>query len=472
MVLVVACGRQRGGLDPGADRGEHGHPDDGGERHDHRALRSERDRRQRQRADAQHEQVLPEREDDAGVDHPEPHDPQQVAAQLRGEVDDDEQGPDVGRHVQPWHPGQPSTRHQSLPRHRCERELRNDVRRARHEDDRQAESHPVGVRSRPHQDRDLDEREHEGRQAQDRSPLRGHRVGVRRRLRFQCSPSTRCMRGVGVAVDLCGVTRRCRSPEHRHDVADVGKGRGVAIGVVTDSTTDLPLAMAEDLGIRIVPMSVAFDDRSYLSRAGDLRRGVLRASGDVVGAADDVAAGAGVVRGGVRRLCGRRTRRRGLRARVLEALRHGAGRPTGGGPRRPAGGGGGQSAGRRWGRPPRPRRAAPGGCRRFAGGRAGRDRRDAAGTVEHRGRRHARVPAAGRTGHRHAGLRGQHDAGQAAAPGRRWPDRADRPGEDDAARNRLPGAPHPGRGRGRPTGRGRDPCPGAGARRAGGAGAA
>lgn len=38
------------------------------------------------------------------------------------------------------------------------------------------------------------------------------------------------------------------------------------VGVVTDSTTDLPLDLAEELGIRIVPMSVAFADRSYISR--------------------------------------------------------------------------------------------------------------------------------------------------------------------------------------------------------------
>lgn len=38
------------------------------------------------------------------------------------------------------------------------------------------------------------------------------------------------------------------------------------VGVVTDSTADIPLDMAEELGIRIVPMSVAFGAESFISR--------------------------------------------------------------------------------------------------------------------------------------------------------------------------------------------------------------
>lgn len=38
------------------------------------------------------------------------------------------------------------------------------------------------------------------------------------------------------------------------------------VGVVTDSTADIPLDVADELGIRIVPMSVAFGDESYISR--------------------------------------------------------------------------------------------------------------------------------------------------------------------------------------------------------------
>lgn len=38
------------------------------------------------------------------------------------------------------------------------------------------------------------------------------------------------------------------------------------VAVVTDSTADLPSAVAEELGIRVVPMSVTFDDESFISR--------------------------------------------------------------------------------------------------------------------------------------------------------------------------------------------------------------
>lgn len=38
------------------------------------------------------------------------------------------------------------------------------------------------------------------------------------------------------------------------------------VGVVTDSTADLPLDIADDLGLRIVPMSVTFRDATFISR--------------------------------------------------------------------------------------------------------------------------------------------------------------------------------------------------------------
>lgn len=38
------------------------------------------------------------------------------------------------------------------------------------------------------------------------------------------------------------------------------------VAVVTDSTTDLPLPLIEELGIRVVPMSVTFRDRTFISR--------------------------------------------------------------------------------------------------------------------------------------------------------------------------------------------------------------
>lgn len=37
------------------------------------------------------------------------------------------------------------------------------------------------------------------------------------------------------------------------------------VGVVTDSTADIPLGLADELGIRIVPMSVAFGQESFIS---------------------------------------------------------------------------------------------------------------------------------------------------------------------------------------------------------------
>lgn len=41
-------------------------------------------------------------------------------------------------------------------------------------------------------------------------------------------------------------------------------GEGVA--VVTDSTADLPIDLADDIGLRVVPMSVSFRDQTYISR--------------------------------------------------------------------------------------------------------------------------------------------------------------------------------------------------------------
>lgn len=38
------------------------------------------------------------------------------------------------------------------------------------------------------------------------------------------------------------------------------------VAVVTDSTADLPVALVEELGIRVVPMSVSFRDKTYISR--------------------------------------------------------------------------------------------------------------------------------------------------------------------------------------------------------------
>ena len=38
------------------------------------------------------------------------------------------------------------------------------------------------------------------------------------------------------------------------------------VGVVTDSTADLPLELADDVGLRVVPMSVSFRDETFISR--------------------------------------------------------------------------------------------------------------------------------------------------------------------------------------------------------------
>lgn len=38
------------------------------------------------------------------------------------------------------------------------------------------------------------------------------------------------------------------------------------VGVVTDSTADLPIALADDLDLRVVPMSVTFRDQTFISR--------------------------------------------------------------------------------------------------------------------------------------------------------------------------------------------------------------
>lgn len=38
------------------------------------------------------------------------------------------------------------------------------------------------------------------------------------------------------------------------------------VGVVTDSTADLPIELADDIGLRVVPMSVSFRDQTYISR--------------------------------------------------------------------------------------------------------------------------------------------------------------------------------------------------------------
>lgn len=38
------------------------------------------------------------------------------------------------------------------------------------------------------------------------------------------------------------------------------------VGVVTDSTADLPLELADEVGLRVVPMSVSFRDQTFISR--------------------------------------------------------------------------------------------------------------------------------------------------------------------------------------------------------------
>ncbi len=38
------------------------------------------------------------------------------------------------------------------------------------------------------------------------------------------------------------------------------------VGVVTDSTADLPMDLADDIGLRVVPMSVSFRDETFISR--------------------------------------------------------------------------------------------------------------------------------------------------------------------------------------------------------------
>lgn len=38
------------------------------------------------------------------------------------------------------------------------------------------------------------------------------------------------------------------------------------VGVVTDSTADLPIELADEIGLRVVPMSVSFRDQTFISR--------------------------------------------------------------------------------------------------------------------------------------------------------------------------------------------------------------
>lgn len=40
----------------------------------------------------------------------------------------------------------------------------------------------------------------------------------------------------------------------------------VRVGVVTDSTADLPISLADEIGLRVVPMSVSFRDQTFISR--------------------------------------------------------------------------------------------------------------------------------------------------------------------------------------------------------------
>jgi DegV family protein with EDD domain len=46
----------------------------------------------------------------------------------------------------------------------------------------------------------------------------------------------------------------------------VGQGSGPRVGVVTDSTADLPLDLADELGLRVVPMSVSFGRETFISQ--------------------------------------------------------------------------------------------------------------------------------------------------------------------------------------------------------------
>ena len=41
---------------------------------------------------------------------------------------------------------------------------------------------------------------------------------------------------------------------------------GQGVGLVTDSTADLPLDLADEVGLRVVPMSVSFRDETFISR--------------------------------------------------------------------------------------------------------------------------------------------------------------------------------------------------------------
>ncbi len=44
-------------------------------------------------------------------------------------------------------------------------------------------------------------------------------------------------------------------------------GEKPVIGIVTDSSCDLPKDLAEDCGIRVVPLSIRFGDESFLDRS-------------------------------------------------------------------------------------------------------------------------------------------------------------------------------------------------------------
>jgi hypothetical protein len=206
------------------------------------------------------------------------------------------------------------------------------------------------------------------------------------------------------------------------------------VAVVTDSTADLPRDLVEELGIRVVPLSVSFGTETFISGitldAADFYERLARDA-----AADDLAAGAGVVRGGVRRLR-RRRHRRGRVASTAAALSGTvAWRVTA--PPAPACPSRWSTAG--WSAVRSGWRCSPGTGSPRAAGRPRRWPPPCERVCEQvesaAGRRHPRLPQARRAADRRAGARRPGAPGQAAAAPRR------------RGGSRSRNAPGPGRGR-------------------------
>ena len=188
----------------------------------------------------------------------------------------------------------------------------------------------------------------------------------------------------------------------------------MTVRVVTDSTADLPPALAQELGITVVPLNVHFGTEVYRDGLGHLTGPVLRHAGEQPQPSHDVAAVRGRLPGDLR-VAPRGLRRYRLHSRVGQAQRHAELRraseaaAAGQHPR----GDGGLAPGLAW--------AGNGGHRGGAGRAVGRERgrraaRCAGGHSEGRLLRaagHATLPGEGWANREGAGVRGLAAAGQA-----------------------------------------------------------